>query len=136
MTGSAQIGGPWLAAFREGMAELRWVEGHDYVLTQGALINSHRQEIVDRIFLSNLPAVLPFSEIVEEGGLMSYAPSFRDNYRRAAGYVDKIFKGAKPGELPIEQPTKFEFAVNMKTARAMGIAIPQSVLSQADRVIE
>ena len=67
---------------------------------------------------------------------MSYAPSHEDNFRRAAGYVDKIFKGAKPGDLPIEQPIKFEFILNLKTAKAMGFKFPESILVRVDRVIE
>ena len=76
------------------------------------------------------------SLFVEAGGLMSYAASYTDNFRRAAAYVDKIFKGAKPGDLPIEQPTRFELAVNMKTAKAIGVTFPESFMIRVDRVIE
>ncbi len=107
-----------------------------YIFTQSALITTEIQAIVDRALRSKVPAMFPRSEFVDAGGLMSYAPSFTDNFRRAAAYVDKILKGAKPGDLPIEQPTRFELVINMKTAKALGVKIPQSILVQATRVIE
>ena len=119
-------------AFKRGAA----LGAHAYVLTAGALIITQRQAIADRLLRSKVPAMFSSEEMAEEGGLMSYAPSYRDNFRRAAGYVDKILKGAKPGDLPIEQPIKFELVLNLKTAKAMGITFPQSIVVRADRVIE
>jgi len=83
-----------------------------------------------------LPALYPYSTYPEAGGLMSYGPDVRDGARRAAAYVDKILKGAKPADLPVEQPTKFELVVNLKTAKALSLSIPQSVLVRADQVIQ
>jgi putative ABC transport system substrate-binding protein len=95
-----------------------------------------RKEIAEFAALNRLPTSFPSMEYVEAGGLTSYGPNPLDVYRRAATYVDKILKGAKPADLPVEQPTKFELVINMKTARALGLAIPHSILLRADRVIE
>jgi putative ABC transport system substrate-binding protein len=119
-------------AFKRGTA----LGAQAYVMTQGGVISTERRAIADRIIRIKVPAIAGAAEYVEAGGLMSYSASFRDNFRRAAAYVDKIFKGAKPGDLPIEQPTKFELVVNLKTAKAMGLKFPQSFLVRADRVIE
>ena len=107
-----------------------------YILTQSGTINSRRQAISDRIVHLKVPAMFASSQYVEAGGLMSYGPFIADNFRRAAAYVDKIFKGAKPGDLPIEQPTRFELAVNMKTAKTIGVTFPESFMVRVDRVIE
>jgi len=97
---------------------------------------AHRREIVEFALKTRLPAIYPYSDMAEIGGLMSYGVSGSDLGRHAAVYVAKILQGARPGDLPIEQATRFELLVNMKTARAIGITIPQSVLLRADRVIE
>jgi putative ABC transport system substrate-binding protein len=90
---------------------------------------------LDFVARNRLPAIYQTIEWVEAGGLMSYAPNFTDLWRRAADFVDKILKGAKPADLPVEQPTKFEFAINLKTAKQIGLTIPPNVLARADRVI-
>ena len=107
-----------------------------FMVTLGGIISKQRQAIADRIIGLKVPSMFAGSHFVEAGGLMSYATSFTDNFRRAAAYVDKIFKGAKPGGLPIEQPTKFELVVNMKTAKAIGVTFPESFMVRVDRVIE
>jgi len=105
------------------------------VLTDPILF-SERKPTVDFANASRLPAVYPFQAYVEEGGLMSYGPSDTDLFRRAAGYVDKILNGARPGELPVEQPTKFELYVNLNAARTLGITIPELFLTRVDKLIE
>jgi putative ABC transport system substrate-binding protein len=101
----------------------------------GSIFNSHRTQIAKLAAKSRLPAIYSHSGYVVDGGLMTYAASQRDLDRRAATYVDKILKGAKPTDLPVEQPTKFEFVINLKAAKQIGLTIPANVLARADRVI-
>jgi putative ABC transport system substrate-binding protein len=101
-----------------------------------ALFTTHRDRLVALAAASRLPAVYGYREMVEAGGLMSYGVSFSDMYRRAATYVDKILKGAKPADLPVEEPTKFELLVNTPTAKALGLTIPRSLAMIADQMIE
>jgi ABC-type uncharacterized transport system substrate-binding protein len=95
-----------------------------------------RQKIADLAVQNRLPGVHLLREYAEAGLLVTYGPDMFALFRRAATYVDKIFKGAKPGDLPVEQPTKFEFVINLKTAKALGLTIPQSLLLRADQVID
>jgi putative ABC transport system substrate-binding protein len=104
-------------------------------LTPDALITSHHKQTIRFGFESRLPAMFAHSEFVEAGGLMSYAADQKDSWKRAADLVDKILKGTKPAVIPVEQPTKFEFVINLKTAKQIGQAIAPNVLARADRVI-
>jgi putative ABC transport system substrate-binding protein len=102
----------------------------------GLMIAGYMRQIVDLAGKARLPAIFPDGQFVESGGLMSYGPSLPEMYRRAATYVDKILKGTKPADLPVEQPTKFELIINLKAAKQIGVTIPQSVLYRADKVIK
>jgi putative ABC transport system substrate-binding protein len=101
-----------------------------------SVFNAHRNQVISLAVKSRLPAIYPYPEFVEAGGLVSYGVSFTDLYRRAATYVDKILKGRKPADLPVEQPMKFELVINLKTAKQIGLTIPPYLLSRADRVIK
>jgi putative tryptophan/tyrosine transport system substrate-binding protein len=102
----------------------------------GPVISINQQRIVAFAVKNRLPAIYPYSEVIDAGGLMFYGVSFSDLFRRAATYVDKILKGAKPADLPVEQPKKFEFVINLKAAKQIGLTIPPNVLARADRVIK
>jgi putative ABC transport system substrate-binding protein len=97
---------------------------------------NHRRELLALVAAARIPALYDAREYAEDGGLMVYGTNYPDNFHRAAGYVDRILKGAKPGDLPIQQPVKFDFVVNLKTAKALGLTIPPSILARADEVIE
>jgi putative ABC transport system substrate-binding protein len=97
---------------------------------------NHRRDIVSLVKAARLPAIYPEREYVEDGGLMAYGTNVPDIFRRMAGYVDRILKGTSPADLPVQQPVKFDFVVNLKTAKELGLTIPPTTLARADEVIE
>jgi len=118
------------------LAKIKAAPADGLVLIVDRFLASYRASIVQFVATNRLPGMFPYPEFAQEGGLISYGPDYADMFRRAATYVDKILKGAKPGDLPIEQPTKFEMIINLKAAKAMGLTIPQSVLIRADEVVQ
>jgi putative ABC transport system substrate-binding protein len=106
------------------------------IVLPAPITNTYRKQIVALAAKSRLPAIYGLREYVDAGGLIAYGPNIPEMHRRAAVYVDKILKGAKPAELPVEQPTKFDFVINLKTAKQIGLTIPPNVLARADRVIK
>jgi putative ABC transport system substrate-binding protein len=116
-------------------SEIKNGRANAIIILRNPVASSLRKRIIDLAARSRLPAMYVSPDWVETGGLMSYALDVRDNYRRAATYIDKILKGTKPADLPVEQPTKFEFIINLKTAKQIGLTIPPNVLTRADRVI-
>jgi putative tryptophan/tyrosine transport system substrate-binding protein len=106
------------------------------VVTQNAMYFNERRQIADIALANRIPTMVPADVFVEAGALMSYGPSWPAIFRNAAGYVDRIFKGAKPADLPVQQPTKFELAINLKTAKALGQDVPPTMITRADKVIE
>ncbi|HEY3244505.1 MAG TPA: ABC transporter substrate-binding protein [Phycisphaerae bacterium] len=124
------------ADFDGAFAEMTRVRAGALTVLSSSMFLGERRRLVDLAAKHGLPAEYPYREFVDAGGLMSYGANIADLYRRAATYVDKILKGAKPGDLPVEQPTKFELVINLKTAKALGLMIPQSLLLRADQVIQ
>jgi ABC-type uncharacterized transport system substrate-binding protein len=116
-------------------ARMAWARPEAPLVLQDSLINMYQQQIAEFVTQQHLPSVFFTREWVVAGGLMSYGPSIPDLFRRAATYVDKILKGAKPADLPVEQPTTFELVINLKTAQALGLTIPPTLLFQADEVL-
>jgi putative ABC transport system substrate-binding protein len=124
-----------LADFESAFARAKREGAQALITTPGGLITTQQRQVLDFAAKNRLPAMYPYTEFVEAGGLMSYGPSQTDQFRRAADFVDKILKGTKPAEIPVEQPTKFEFVINLIAAKQIGVTIPPNVLVRADRVI-
>jgi len=123
--------------FATAFAEVQKNRAEALIVSSSGLFYVHRIRLVEFAAKHRLPTIYHQSGfVVGSGGLMSYGPDFHDLFRRSATYVDKILKGAKPGDLPVQQPTKFEVVINLKTAKALGLTIPDSLLSRADQVIE
>ena len=122
--------------FRVAFASIREQHGDGLVTVPSTMLSDNRTLIANLAARHRLPAIFPEREFVDAGGLMSYGASLSDQFHRAATYIDKILKGAKPADLPIEQPTKFELVINVNTAKALGLTIPPSLLGRADEVIQ
>jgi putative ABC transport system substrate-binding protein len=121
--------------FESAFARAKKERAQALITTTGERINTQQRQVLDFAAKNRLPAIYHYSEFVEAGGLMSYGPNNADVFRRAADFVDKILKGTKPGDLPVEQPTKFEFIVNLSAANQIGLTIAPNVLVRADKVI-
>ena len=129
-----EVRGP--ADFERAFSEMTRARAGTLAVVGSSMFVSERRRLVDLAAKYRLPAVYSQRAYVDDGGLMSYGPDVADLFRRAATYVDRILKGAKPGDLPVEQPTKFELVLNLKTAKALGLTIPPSLIAQADQIIE
>ena len=111
-------------------------EAGGVVVVPDGLFYDYHRDVVAFVNQARLPAIYPEREYADDGGLMAYGANVADNFRQAAGYVDRILKGAKPGDLPIQEPVKFDFIVNLKTARELGLTISPAIFARADEVIE
>jgi putative tryptophan/tyrosine transport system substrate-binding protein len=125
-----------LVEIEKAFADMQKVRPHALLVLQSPVMTLNSKRIVDLALEQQLPGMYPSNQFAQEGGLMAYGPLIGDLYRRAATYVDKILKGAKPADLPVEQPMKFELVINLKTAKQIGLTIPPNVLARADKVIK
>ena len=125
-----------LVEIEKAFADMQKVRPHALLVLQSPVMTLNSKRIVDLALEQQLPGMYPSNQFAQEGGLMAYGPLIGDLYRRAATYVDKILKGAKPADLPVEQPMKFEFIINLKAAKQIGLTIPPNVLARADKVIK
>ena len=123
-------------AIESGIAKLASSSNAGLLVTASAPANIHRALILERAFRHRLPAVYPYRYFVAAGGLACYGPDTIDQYRRAAGYVDRILKGEKPAAMPVQAPTKFDLVINLKTSRALGLSLSPELLARANEVIE
>jgi putative ABC transport system substrate-binding protein len=124
------------AEFAKAFSDMTKARAGALTVLPSATFYNERGRLVDLAAKHRLPAIYAFREYVEAGGLMAYGPDLPDLFRRAATYVDRILKGTKPSDLPVEQATKFELVINLKTAKVLGLTIPQSVLGRADHVVK
>ena len=124
------------ADFEQAFATITKAPPHALIVLGDRSLLAHRKRIIEFSAAKRLPTMYPYREYVDAGGLMSYATSNIDLFRSAAAYVDKILKGANPADLPVEQPTKFELVINLKTAKKLGIDVPSRLIARADEVIE
>jgi putative ABC transport system substrate-binding protein len=125
-----------LAEIENAIADFVREANGGLIVTASAFAFTHREQIIPLAARYNLPAVYNAREFAASGGLISYGADFSEQYRRAAGYVDRILKGEKPADLPVQAPTKYELIINLKTAKALGLTMPPSLLASADKVIE
>jgi putative ABC transport system substrate-binding protein len=130
------LGVPGVPGFESAFETARSERAEAIHFLPSPFFNANRRRLTDLVARHRLPAVYEFKEFVEDGGLMSYGPSITEMHRGMASYVDRILRGARPGDLPVERATKFELALNLRTARALGLTIPQSVLARADDVLQ
>jgi putative ABC transport system substrate-binding protein len=127
---------PRLDELERTIARAKAERAEAMIVVSSPVFSAEKGRIIAAAARFDLPAMYEHRDFVEAGGLMSYGPNLVDVFRRAASYVDRILKGSKPGDLPIEQPTKFELMINLKTAKALGLTVPPSLLARADAVIE
>jgi putative ABC transport system substrate-binding protein len=125
-----------LEDFERAFGAMKRERAQGLTVMASPILVMHRKPLIELVARHRLPTIYPWREMVEDGGLMSYSASLTDLWRRAATYVDRILKGTKPADLPVEQPTKFEFVVNLKTAKSLGLTLPPAILIRADQVLE